>query len=56
MLEGTVIENVENIKNLGVAITNDLIWNMLDLGSLNPWFLETNFLFGPQDVKEAAYK
>ena len=26
-LEGTVLENVENIKYLGVAITNDLKWN-----------------------------
>ena len=26
-LEGTVLENVENIKNLGVTITNDLKWN-----------------------------
>ena len=27
-LEGTVLENVENIKSLDVAITNDLKWNM----------------------------
>ena len=26
-LEGTVLENVDNIKYLGVAITNDLKWN-----------------------------
>ena len=26
-LEGTVLENVDNIKNLGVTITNDLKWN-----------------------------
>ena len=26
-LEGTVLENVEKIKYLGVAITNDLKWN-----------------------------
>ena len=26
-LEGTVLENVESIKYLGVIITNDLKWN-----------------------------
>ena len=26
-LEGTVLENVEGIKHLGVTITNDLKWN-----------------------------
>ena len=26
-LEGTVLENVDNIKFLGVTITNDLKWN-----------------------------
>ena len=26
-LEGTVLENVDNIKYIGVTITNDLKWN-----------------------------
>ena len=26
-LEGTVLENIESIKHLGVTITNDLKWN-----------------------------
>ena len=26
-LEGTVLENIEGIKYLGVTITNDLQWN-----------------------------
>ena len=50
-LEGTVLDNVENIKYLG--ITNDLRWNThrtLD-------FLRRNFISAcPQDVKESAYK
>ena len=48
-LEGTVLENVESIKYLGVTITNDLKWNTLG-------FLWRNLYSCPPDVKEAAYK
>ena len=42
----TVLENVESIKYIGVALTNDLIWNT----HIN------NVWLGPQDMNEAAYK
>ena len=60
-LEGTVLENVEKIKYLGVTITNDLKWNIhisnirtkvnVTLG-----FLRRNLAACPPDVKESAYK
>ena len=60
-LEGTVLDNVENIKYLGVTINNDLKWNThvsnictkanRTLGSLR-----RNLSACPQDVKESAYK
>ena len=45
-LEGTVFENVDSIKYLGVTITSDLKWNSHI----------RNLFSCPQDVKEAAYK
>ena len=48
-LEGTVLENVDYIKYLGVTITNDLKWNTLG-------FLRRTLFSCPQNVKEAAYK
>ena len=60
-LEGAVLENVDNIKYLGVTITNDLKWNT----HISNICTKTNRTFGflrgtlfscPQNVKEAAYK
>ena len=57
-LEGTVLENIENIKYLGVMIANDFRWNTIFasrlIGSLVS--LGEGLYSCPQDVKEAAYK
>ena len=60
-LEGTVLENVENIKYLGVTITNDLRWNthvsnICTKANRTFGFLRRNLYACPQEVKEAAYK
>ena len=61
-LEGTVLENVENIKYLGVTITcsYDLKWNTrqqyMHKGIRTLGFLRRNLSACPQDVKESAYK
>ena len=60
-LEGTVLENVENIKYLGVTITNDLRWNthvsnVCTKANRTLGFLRGNLYACPQEVKEAAYK
>ena len=56
-LEGTVLENVDSIKYLGVTISHDFRWNMSNMCT------KVNRTLGffrrnqcPQDVKEAAYK
>ena len=60
-LEGTVLENVENIKYLGVTVTNDLKWdmyisNICTKANRTLGFLRRTLFFCPQDVKEAVYK
>ena len=60
-LEGTVLENVESIKYLGVTITNDLKWNthisnVCTKDNRTLGFLRRNLISCPPDVKEAAYK
>ena len=60
-LEGTVLDNVENIKYLGVTITNDLKWNthvsnICMKANMTLGFLRRNSSACPRDVKEMAYK
>ena len=60
-LEGTVLESVENIKYLGVTITNDLNWNthisnFCIKANRTLEFLRRTLFSCPQVVKEAAYK
>ena len=58
-LEGTVLENVESIKYLGVTITKDLKWNthisnVCTKANRTLGFLRRNLFSCPQDVREAA--
>ena len=60
-LEGTVLENVENIKYLGVTIITALRWNthasnICTKANRTLGFLRRNLYACPQEVKEAAYK
>ena len=60
-LEGAVLENVDNIKYLGVTITNDLKWNthisnICTKANRTLGFLRQTFFSCPQNVKESAYK
>ena len=60
-LEGTVLENVESIKYLGVTITSDLKWNthiinICTKANRTLGFLRRNLFSCPQEVKEAGYK
>ena len=60
-LEGAVLENVDNIKYLGVTITNDLKWNthisnICTKANRTLGLLRRPLFSCPQNVKEAAYK
>ena len=60
-LEGTVLDNLENIKYLGVTITNDLKWNthvsnICTKAYRTLGFLRRNLSACPHDVKESAFK
>ena len=60
-LEGTVLDNVEKIKYLGVTITNDLKWNthgsnICTKANRTLCFLRHNLASCPRVVKESAYK
>ena len=54
-LEGTVLDNVANIKYIGITITNDLKWNMhssniCTKANRTLGFLRRNLSACPQDV------
>ena len=60
-LEGTVLENVETIKYLGVTITNDLKWNthisnICAKANRTLGLLRRTLFSCPQEAKEAANK
>ena len=59
-LEGTVLENVDNIKYLSVTISKNLKWNtnvsnVCTKANRTLGFLRHNLLSCPQDVKDTAY-
>ena len=60
-LEGTVLENVDNTKYLGVTISKDLKWNthvsnVCTKANRTLGFLRCNLLSCPQENKVMAYK
>ena len=59
-LEGVVLENVDNIKYLGLTITNDLKWNthisnICTKANRTLGFLRRTLFSCPKNVKEAAW-
>ena len=60
-LEGAVLENMDDIKYLGVTITNDLKWNthtssICTKANSTLGFLRQTLFSCPQNVKKVAYK
>ena len=60
-LEGTVLDNAENIKYLGITVTNDLKWNthisnICTEANRTLGFLRRNLSACPQDLKESHIK
>ena len=60
-LEGTVLENVESLKYLGVTVTNEYRWNthvsnVCTKANRTLGIRRRNLYACPQEVKEAAYK
>ena len=60
-LEGIALDNLENIKYLGVTITNDLKWNthisnICTKANRTLGFLRRYLSACPQDVKYSVYK
>ena len=60
-MEGTVLENIESIKYLGVTITIDLRWNthagnICTKNKRTLGFLRRNLYACPKEIKETAYK
>ena len=59
--EGTILDNVENIKYLGITVTNNLKWNthvsnICTKASRSLGFLRRYLSARPQAVKESVYK
>ena len=56
-LKGTALENVDNIKYIGVKISKDLNWNTHVCTKANRTldFLRCSLSSCPQDVKEMVY-
>ena len=60
-LDGTVLDNVEKIKYLGITITNDLKWNkhvsnICTKANRILGFLRRDLAACAQDVRQSAYK